>query len=182
MQHQALTQIVNVSVAAGEETTMSVGRLAPPTGAHFTGQGRCRTDMKCRERGRAHCEMAREGGESSNCFSKGGKKNWLISFPQVRDDVSGRWGFLFDLFSKYLWRAYCVWTVILGNRSRDKEILAVEGIYRLSEETYICQTNSRGWVKGRRNGFVGNKVSGRGSGRSLTLGTGRAGCWRRVAA
>ena len=88
------------------------------------------------ERRRTRCERGRGIRESANCFSEEGKENWLLSFPWVRDDLSGRWGFLFDLFSKYLWRAYCVWTVILGNGSRHKEILALKGIYSLSEETH----------------------------------------------
>lgn len=42
-----------------------------------------------------------------DCSSKGIKENLFIFSPLVKDDPSKKWGFLFDLFSKYLWRAYC---------------------------------------------------------------------------
>lgn len=114
-----------------------------PPSHHFTGQWWYSIDLKYREGVRPSWEMV----NVANFSSKGIKENLFIFFPLVQDDLSKTWEFLFDLFSKYLWRAYCVWTVILGARSWDKEILALKGIYSLSEETPIYPGKWKGMSK-----------------------------------
>lgn len=57
-----------------------------------------------REEVRATCETV----SVANHSSKGIKENLFIFFPPVKGDPSERWGFLFELVSKCLRRAYCV--------------------------------------------------------------------------
>lgn len=90
-------------------------------------------------------------------------------------EKSERWDFLFDLFSRYLWRAYWVGTVILGNRSWERFLPSKESTVVLKEHVW---PDRREWSKREEGRSYRRPAKWYCSGPALLPATGKAGGWQ----